>query len=87
MYYIFFQETEEYRKRDKVRKKGGAYINNCTPFAKIPNKIILYSCINNHYVLPLYLYSVVNKKYHNNMVDTNIICAHINSPRNSPVPL
>lgn len=38
----------------------------------MPNKIIQYSCYQNHYILPLYLYSAINRKYYNNIVDTNI---------------
>ena len=42
------------------------------PFVKVPNKIIKYSCLHNHFVLALYLYSAINRKYYNNVVDTNI---------------
>lgn len=41
-------------------------------FTKVPNKIISYSCEHNHYVLPLYLYSAINKRSYNDTIDTNL---------------
>lgn len=61
-----------------ITAKEGTYINinnnnnSFSPFVKVPNKIIKYSCLHNHFILALYLYSAINKKYYNNVVDTNI---------------
>lgn len=45
-------------------------------FVRVPNQIIKYSCMVNHIILPVYLYSAIHCNPNNgNIVDTNL--AHI----------